>query len=472
MKMSKIIATMGPSIDSEEKVSALIDKGLNVLRLNFSHATPESALEIVKMLKKINEKKHTYVAWLADTKGPEIRLHTIKDNKAVLKTDDIVEIFMKEIEGDNKQFSLTYENLGNEMSPGDKILIDDGLIELEVLESNAEKIKCKVLNSGEISSRKGVNIPNKSLNMAYMSEKDKNDILFACANGASYIAASFVRRKEDVLEIRDICDSAGRKDINIIAKIENQEGVDNIDGILEVADGIMVARGDLGTEIPMEDVPVVQKMICEKCNDIGKPVIIATQMLDSMERNPRPTRAEVGDVARAIGDGADAVMLSGETAKGEYPILAVESMAKIVEKSEESMVDYGKIINRFIGNVAENPYDGIGLSAVELSRKIEGVKGIFCFTTSGETARLISKYRPQCPIFALSHNDQTLYNLALNWGIVGVAKGTYTTLESKYDIVNDKALEVGLNKGDYVIITGGHPDGTPMTNFLKLMEIQ
>lgn len=470
MKKAKIVATMGPSIDSKEKMIELINKGLNVLRINFSHANEESAKPIVATLNEINKELNTYVAWLADTKGPEIRLHDIKDGPVMLNTNDTVEIYMHEIEGDNKKFSITYSNLYNDVEKGDKILIDDGLIELEVLDKSAEKITVKVLNSGEISSKKGVNIPNKVLEMEYMSDKDKADIEFACKNGASYIAASFIRRKEDVLLVRNICDNVGRKDIQIIAKIENQEGVDNIDDIIATANGIMVARGDLGTEIPMEDVPIVQKMICDKCSDVGKPVIVATQMLDSMERNPRPTRAEVGDVARAIGDGADAVMLSGETARGKYPIGAVEAMAKIVSKSEDTMINHRDIIRRFVDDISTNPYDGIGLAAVELAEKIEA-KGIFTFTDSGETARLISKYRPTCPIYALSHHDQTLFNLAVYWGIYGVAKGEYTSLESKYDIVNEKAKAVGLKVGDYVLITGGHPDGTPITNFLKIMQI-
>ncbi|MEG0365085.1 MAG: pyruvate kinase, partial [Erysipelotrichales bacterium] len=428
-KRTKIIATMGPASNDKKMVKDLIENGLNVMRINFSHAEFESTLEKINILKELNDELGTYVAWLCDTKGPEIRLHQLKEKQVFLKKGTTINVYMHEVLGDELNISVTYSELYDCVKVGGKILIDDGLIELEVLSTSKEKIEAKVLNSGYISSRKGVNVPNAILKMDYISPKDYEDIKFACLNDASYIAASFARRKDDILQLREICEKYNRPDMQIIAKIENQEGVDNIDEIINISDGIMVARGDLGTEVPMEEVPLIQKAICHKCNEVGKPVIIATHMLDSMERNPRPTRAEVGDVSNAVSDGADAVMLSGETAKGEYPVLAVESMARIVSRTE-STIDHTKILKSFMGEVSSNPYDGIGMSAVELAAKI-GAKGIFCFTESGATARQISKYRPTCPIFALSQYRSTLNSLALNWGIIGRKKGAYTSIESK-----------------------------------------
>ncbi|MDF9867251.1 pyruvate kinase [Bacilli bacterium PM5-3] len=468
-KNTKVVATMGPATKSKTVLKSLILNGLNVMRINFSHANYDDTLERIAILNEINKELNTYVAWLCDTKGPEIRLHEIKNNKAYLEKGKTLSIYMHEILGDENKISLTYSDLYDCVKKGNKILIDDGLIELEVLNTSKEKIDTKILNSGYISSKKGVNVPNVILKMEYLSTKDIADIKFACENKASYIAASFVRRKEDIIALRKLCFENKRSDMQIIAKIENQEGINNIDEILEHADGIMVARGDLGTEIPMEEVPIVQLELCEKCNKLGKPVIVATHMLDSMERNPRPTRAEVGDVARAVTDGVDAVMLSGETAKGEYPIEALKAMSKIAARAETT-IDHTKIITKFISDISKNPYDGIGLSAVELAAKIDA-KAIFCFTKSGATARQISKYRPNCPIYALSENDDTLYSLSLNWGVIGCKKGTYTSIQDKYEIVNYQAKELDLKNGDYVIITGGHPDGTPLTNFLKIQEI-
>ena len=468
-KKTKIVATMGPAIDSKEKLRELINNGLNVMRINFSHATYSDTKKRIKILSELNKELDTYVAWMCDTKGPEIRLHMIKDDQVYLEKNKFINIHMQEVLGTATDISVTYKDLVNCVSKGSKILIDDGKIELEVVDIANDLIVTKILNSGYISSKKGVNVPNTILKMEYLSSKDIADIAFACENNASYIAASFVRRKEDVESVRKQCSKNNRQDMQIIAKIENQEGVDNIDEILAEADGIMVARGDLGTEVPMEEVPLIQISLCEKCNDLGKPIIIATHMLDSMERNPRPTRAEVGDVARAVTDGADAVMLSGETAKGDYPVLALESMAKIVTRAETT-IDHSKIIKKFIDDISLNPYDGIGISAVELAAKI-GAKAIFCFTESGATARQISKYRPTCPIYALSQHENTLFSLALYWGVIGRIKGVYTSIESKYDIVNLEAKRIGLANKDYVLITGGHPDGTPITNFLKILEV-
>lgn len=468
-KMSKIVATMGPAISNQEILEKLIDNGLNILRVNFSHATFDEVSNWIGMLENINKKNISYVAWMADTKGPEIRVDLLKDNNIFLNKDDIVTIRNDHLIGDEKSFSISYENLYNCVDIGTRILLDDALIELVVIEIKNQDIIVRVLNSGILKSKKGVNVPNIVLDMPFISEKDYADIKFACENNASYIAASFTRRVDDVNQIRQLCQKFNREDMQIIAKIENQEGVENSLEIINASDGIMVARGDLGTELPMEEVPIIQLELSKLCNLYGKPIIIATHMLDSMERNPRPTRAEVGDVAHAITQGADAIMLSGETAKGEYPIEAIITMSKIASRIETT-IDYSKILKRFIDNFSHTQYDGIGLSVVELASKINA-KAIFCFTESGETAKKISKYRPECPIYALSQSERTLYSLALNWGIIYFEKVDFSDLESKYKIANQRALNLGIQKNDLVIITGGHPNNTSITNFLKVLEV-
>ncbi|MDR3215194.1 MAG: pyruvate kinase [Bacilli bacterium] len=467
---SKIIATIGPSIRNKEDIKNLIMNGMNVMRINFSHIDYEDAQKRIRCLGELNKEFNTFVPWLCDTKGPEIRVNKIENDAIVLDKNDIIKIVSNEVIGNKERFSTTYHDLYQYVKKDDCILINDGLVVLQVQEIIDTQIICLVVFCGEINTNKGVNVPHADLKMTYLSTKDIYDINFACEHHASYIAASFVRNQEDVKLVRDLCTQNDRKDMKIIAKIENQQGIDNIDEILACADGIMVARGDLGSEINMEDVPLAQYELCKKANNVGKPVIVATHMLDSMERNPRPTRAEAGDVSRAIIDGADAVMLSGETARGSYPILAVEAMAKIATKSE-SVIDHDKILRNHLSDIDYNPYDGIGLSAVELANKIDA-KGIFCFTTTGETALKISKYRPQCPIYALSYGESTLYSLALYWGVKGIKKGIYTELDEKQDIVNIEAKRLGLKVNDYVIITGGYPDKARYTNFLIIHQIQ
>lgn len=469
MKKTKIVATMGPAINNKEKVTKLIESGLNVLRVNFSHAIESETTPIIEMLHELNDELNTYVAWMCDTKGPEIRTHKMENNKVILKKGEYLNIHDHEILGTNKDISTTLSSLNKSLKVGDTILLDDGLIELEVVDISDGLIKTLIKNNGELGSHKGINIPGVSIDMPYLSEKDINDITYACNNGATYIAASFVRSASDIKQIRDLCLKTNNE-ILIIAKIENHEGIKNIDEIIEAADGIMVARGDLGTEIPMEDVPLAQLDICAKCNQAGKPVIIATHMLESMQHNPRPTRAEVGDVARAVTDGADAVMLSGETAMGEYPILALESMAKIVSKAE-TIIDHKSFLENVIMKQQIDPYNGIGIAAVELAASI-GAKGIFTFTESGATAKEISRYRPTCPIYALSKQKDTLFQLSLNWGVKGIEVGHYETLEEKYLTANKSAKDFGIEPGSFIIITGGHPNNTEATNFLKISVVE
>lgn len=470
MKKTKIIATMGPAINDKEILKELINKGLNVVRLNFSHANEENSRPIVKMLREVNQELNTYVPWLCDTKGPEIRVGVIENDVIHVNKGDLINIHMQEIVGNQENISVTYPELIDCVSLNDTILIDDGLLGLKVIGKKDGIIETKVINSGDISSRKGVNVPGVVLEMPYLSEKDIADITYACQDNATYIATSFTRRASDVLQVRELCQQLNREDMQIIAKIENQEGLDNLDAIIEASDGIMVARGDLGTEIPMEDVPLAQIEICHKCNVAGKPVIIATHMLDSMERNARPTRAEVGDVSRAVSDGADAVMLSGESAKGEYPVEAVDAMARIVKRSEE-VLDHNKIIKKFMDTQIINEYDGVGIAVVELATTLKA-KAIFCFTDSGATAREISKLRPECPIYALTRFENTIYGLALNWGVIGLKQDLYASIEVKDQIADNLARQLNFNSGDYVIVTGGHPDSETTTNFLKILKIK
>lgn len=469
MKQTKIIATMGPAIKTMSDLEMLIKKGMNVMRINFSHVDYEDVSKRIAYLNEVNNSLDTFIPWLCDTKGPEVRTGKINNNEMSVIKDQLLDIVDYDVVGDSNVICTTYKDMYKYVQKGDLILIDDGLVSLKVITVENSIIKTKVCNSGVIATKKGVNVPGVDLKMDYLSEQDIFDITWGCNNNASYIAASFTRTAQDILDVKAICEKNNRSDMKIIAKIENKMGIDNIDEILKVSDGIMVARGDLGTEIPMEDVPLAQIELCKKANLAGKIVIVATHMLESMQSNIRPTRAEVGDVARAVLDGVDAVMLSGETAKGEYPFEAVEAMAKIVEKSE-TMIDHDAIIEKFLADISKNPYDGIGISGVELASKINA-KAIFCFTRSGNTAMKISKYRPVCPIYALSDNDLALYSLALNWGVYPIKKGLYTTLNDKYEIVNEKCRELGFNIGDYVLITGGHPDGTKLTNFLKIMEV-
>ena len=414
-RKTKIVCTLGPSTDKEGVLKRLIEEGMNVARFNFSHGDHEEQLGRLQMLQKLRKELKRPVAALLDTKGPEIRLRDFTDGKVELKDGQTFTLTTDEIMGDAKRVSITYKNLPEDVKPGDRILIDDGLIGMEVKEikvtsgAKADKdgnkpkdIICQVLNGGVISNRKGVNVPNVELSMPYISEKDYGDIVFAVEHDYDFIAASFVRTADDVLAIRKILAEKGGEDINIIAKIENMQGVQNIDDIIRVSDGIMVARGDMGVEIPLEDVPVIQKMIIKKVYDAGKKVITATQMLDSMMKHPRPTRAEATDVANAIYDGTDAVMLSGETAAGRYPLEAVRMMTKIAESSEPYL-DY-RTYNRRDVKRSDHVISNALSSATVRTAEILNAKAIIVPTMHGFTANLLSNWRPKCRIIGMSPN--------------------------------------------------------------------
>ncbi len=419
MRKTKIVCTIGPSSESLENTKKLIKAGMNVARLNFSHGDFEEHGNRIKNIRQANAELGTSVAVLLDTKGPEIRLGKLKEEPIELNQGETITLTTEEILGDRNRVPITYNNLPNDVTVGSTILIDDGLIGLTVEEVKGTEIVCRIVNSGPIKSKKGVNVPGVKISLPGITEKDANDIVFGIEQGVDFIAASFVRKASDVLEIRELLERHNAGHIQIISKIENQEGVDNLDEILEVSDGLMVARGDLGVEIPAEEVPLVQKNMIKKGNRVGKPVITATQMLDSMQRNPRPTRAEASDVANAIFDGTDAIMLSGETAAGRYPTESVQTMARIAERAEAAL-EYREIFTKQANaqqtSVTEAISQAVANSALDL-----GAKAIITSTKSGFTARMVSKYKPKAPIIAVTTDEKVLRRLSLIWGVIRCA---------------------------------------------------
>ena len=457
MKKTKIVCTMGPNSDDETLVRRLIREGMDIARFNFSHGTYEEQKKRMDMLKKVRQEEGKPGAILLDTKGPEIRTGLLKDGKkVVLAAGNPFVLTTEEVTGDEKKVSITYKGLAEDAVIGGKILIDDGLIELEVKDKIGTEIICTVINGGELGERKGVNVPGIPVRLPAITEKDKEDILFGVEQEIDFIAASFVRNAECILEIRALLRAINAPFIPIIAKIENEEGVRNIDEILRVADGIMVARGDLGVEIPAEQVPHIQKLLISKCNDASKPVITATQMLDSMIRNPRPTRAEVTDVANAVYDGTDAVMLSGETAAGKYPVEALKIMVQICENTEQYL-DYDANIKKQAGHRMKSTESALGYASITTAHNLQA-KYIVIPTGSGATARMISKFHPKTEMLGLSPEERTLRRMQIYWGI-----RPYKSVEAKsMEEICENALEiarakVGLDCGDIVVLTAGIP---------------
>ena len=478
MRKTKIVCTMGPNTNDRELMKKMVEKGMNIARFNFSHGDHEEQKSRMDMLKGIREELGKPVAILLDTKGPEIRTGVLKgDKKVFLEEGDTFTLTTEEIEGDNKRVSVSYEGLVEDVEPGKKILIDDGLIELEVKGINGTEITCKVLNGGELGSKKGVNVPNVPVRLPALTQKDREDIIFGVEQGVDFIAASFVRSVEGVLEIKALLKECGAPFLPVIAKIENAEGIRNIDEIIHCADGIMVARGDLGVEIPAEEVPYFQKMMINKCNDNFKPVITATQMLDSMMRNPRPTRAEVTDVANAVYDGTDAVMLSGETAQGKYPLEALEMMVHIVENTEEHL-DYDILLEKAQEHRRKGISSAIGYSSVATAMNLNA-KCIITPTLSGATARVVSKFKPKADIIGVTPNEATLRKMQIYWGVLPIKSIEYHTTEDicndAIDLVNAKQL---VETGDIVVLTAGIPspvmkktrDG--VSNMMKIAVIE
>ncbi|SDZ21580.1 pyruvate kinase [Proteiniborus ethanoligenes] len=469
MKKTKIVCTIGPASESEGVFEKLVLNGLNVARLNFSHGTHEEHKKRIDVIKKVRENLDIPVAIMLDTKGPEIRTGDFKDGTVELVEGQEFTLTTRDVLGDDKICSITYEGLPNDVKPGDVILIDDGLIELNVIDViNNSDIRCKVINPGPIKNHKGVNVPGIKINLPAVTKKDIDDIIFGIKNEIDFIAASFIRKASDVIEIRRVLEEHAANNIQIISKIENQEGVDNIDEIIQVSDGIMVARGDLGVEIPTEEIPLVQKSIIKKCNEEGKPVITATQMLDSMMRNPRPTRAEVTDVANAILDGTDAIMLSGETAAGKYPLEAVKTMANIALRTEHSL-DYKEMIrNKSIGRDI-TVTNAISHATCSTAQDL-GAAAIVTATSSGYTAKAVSKFRPAAPIVAVTPKKDVMRKLMLVWGVYAILSSSVDSTDEVIDSSVESAIKKGyIKQGDLIVITAGIPVGVAgSTNLIKV----
>ncbi len=478
MKRTKIICTMGPSTRDKEVVRTLVENGMDIARFNFSHGTHEEQKKQLDLVKEVRQETGIPVALLLDTKGPEIRTGTLKGGQKVLLTEGQPFVLTtEEAEGDQNKVHITYPGLPADVTPGVRILIDDGLLELEVTSVNQTEIACQVLNGGELGERKGVNVPNVKVGLPGITDKDREDILFGIEQGFDYIAASFVRNGEVIREIREFLNSHGGQDLDIIAKIENAEGIDNIDEIIRESDGVMVARGDMGVEVPAYKVPHRQKMIIRKCNEQYVPVITATQMLDSMMRNPRPTRAEATDVANAIYDGTDVIMLSGETAAGKYPVESLKMMVEIAENSEKHMRS-DKFIEHRRMDVQESVSSAVGYAAVLCVKNLQA-DAIVTPTIGGKTARLISSFRPKVPIYAVTPSDSVRHKLQLYWGITSLKGKERSTTEH---IIHDAAktvTDMGLAKaGDVLVFTAGDPvtnsttrEGTS-TNMLQILEVK
>lgn len=468
MRKTKIVCTLGPATNDVEMMKQLIQNGMDAARINFSHGTYETHAETIAKLKQAREELNAPIPLILDTKGPEIRVKTFKEDKVRLEEDATFTLTTREVEGDMNIVSVTYADLPKDVHRGSRILIDDGLIELKVEDITETDVVCKVVNGGVVKSRKGVNLPGVEVNLPSLMEKDIEDLKFGVENGFDIVAASFIRSAEDVLKIRRVLEENGGGQMHIISKIENQQGVENIDKILEASDGIMVARGDLGVEIPPEEVPLVQKILIAKANRIGKPVITATQMLESMVHSPRPTRAEANDVANAIFDGSDAIMLSGETAAGAYPLEAAATMARIALKAE-SAVDYAAKLANTTEPARVNITNAISMAACATAAELK-TAAITTVTKSGFTARMISRYRPACPLIASTSDETVWRQMNLIWG----CKPMLYTGELPRGGVFDTALEIAvksglLKNGDTVVSALGMPLGfSGATNTLRV----
>lgn len=470
MKKTKIVCTIGPASESKETLTKLAKAGMNVARFNFSHSTHDWHLERMNRVKEVREELGLPIAILLDTKGPEYRIKTFKANKITLNDGDTFTFTTRDVVGTKEIVSVSYPNLHEDLSVGDIILLNNGLVKFEIKEIKGQDIICNTVIGGELSNRKSMSFPNKVLSQPFLSQQDKDDLKFGVENGVDFFALSFVSSKQDLLDVKEYFKTIGYDcKGSLIAKIENQSGIDNIKEICEECDGIMIGRGDMGVEIPFEELPAVQKELITNCRLLGKRVITATEMLESMITNPRPTRAEISDVANAVYDGTSAVMLSGETASGEHPVLCVETMAKIAECTEEN-INYAKRFYNSDFNI-KNATDAISHSTVGMAIDIDA-KAIAVCTMSGATARMVSRFRPTVDILGLTTDIKTYYKLALSWGVTPALVDVYDSTEVMFNTAKDKIKEeFDLAAGDLVVITGGTSTQAGNTNIIKVETI-
>lgn len=470
MRKTKIICTIGPASEKEDVLKEMCEAGMNVARLNFSHGSHEEHLKKIELIKKVREELKLPIAIMLDTKGPEYRIKTFADHKVVLEEGDTFTFTVDDVEGDKTRVSVNYKNLVKEIGAGDTILVNNGLLIFEVREIKGNDVICEVKAGGEMSDRKSMNFPNHVMQGPYLSEQDKADLLFGIQNDVDFVAASFVSNKSDIQSLRNFLNENGGEGIDIIAKIENRAGVDNIDEICEFADGIMVARGDLGVEIPFVEVPAIQKYLIRKCRMLGKRVITATEMLESMIHNPRPTRAEISDVANAVYDGSSAIMLSGETASGKYPVNAVKNMAEIAEYTEQN-IDYTKRFRNADYKIQSN-IDAVSHSTCAMAIDTDA-KGIVISSISGKTARMVSRFRCPVDIIGMTTSEKVWRKLNLSWGVTPVMSEEFNSVDVMFYHALIHAKEVfGLEKGDNVILTGGQASGkSGNTNTIRLETV-
>ena len=471
MRKTKIICTIGPACENEETLAAMCRAGMNVARLNFSHGTHEDHLKRIQLIRSVREKLNLPIAIMLDTKGPEYRIKTFANGPVTLKEGASFILTTQDVQGDETRVAVTYTNLTNELSPGDTVLINNGLVILKVEEIRGTDVVCRVQNGGVLSDRKSMNFPGKVLRQDFLSEQDRKDLLFGIENGIDLVAASFVSSREDVQAMRNLLNENGGTDIDIIAKIENRSGVDHIEEICEVADGVMIARGDLGVEIPFMEVPALQKYLISKCRMLGKRVITATEMLESMIQNPRPTRAEISDVANAVYDGSSAIMLSGETAAGRFPVQAVKTMADTATFTEAG-IDYAERFRTMEFTIHSN-LDAVSHATCSMAVDVNA-KAIVVNSISGRTARMVSRFRCPVPIIGTTTDERAWRKLNLSWGVIPVLTENYSSMDVMFwqDLkIAQSILE--LEKGDNVVLTGGQINGDPgNTNTIKVERIR
>ena len=468
MKKTMIVCTIGPSCRDEETLTNMVLAGMNVARLNFSHGDYQEHKKNIELIKHVREKLNVPLPILLDTKGPELRIKTFKNHKVLLKEGDCFTFTTADIEGDSSCVSVSYKGIVNDLQPGDTILLNNGLLVFQVTDVDEKNVQTKVVIGGELSDKKSMFFPDKTLSLKYLSDQDINDIVFGIENGIDFIACSFTSKAQDIIDIRELLKQHGNPDIDLIAKIESRSGVNNIDEILQVSNGIMVARGDLGVEIPYEELPQIQKMLINKCRLSGKRCITATEMLESMINQPRPTRAEISDVANAVYDGTSAIMLSGETASGKYPVQAVQAMAKIALETEKHLETKYNDKNITI----QNPIDALSHSACVLAEDI-GAKAIVVCSRSGGTARLVSRFRPKIDIIGMTIEPQSYRKLALSWGVTPILSEEFTSMDVLFYHAKRATIEMGLvKKGDRIVITGGNPNGkSGNSNVINIEQI-